>query len=316
MESYGFKTLAGDQKRRLLLPLSGGISSLVLLQVLDAQLRKQIGNRNRTAYDLIIARVVLPETRDLAAVESEYQTLAQRFPLHNFLPLVPLHDVLRMDQTIRQDLSHLGIAPQSGGSDEEILERIISCATSVTARADLQSILLQRLLVSIAKHQNCEGVLWGHSDSRLAALALADVAKGRGGSVASSIADGPSLHDINFNYPTRDLFKVELQTYAQALSEPLVSEGQDDAVEQSTSSIRSVSIDNLLSNYITLQGEKYPSIMANVVRTVSKLQVRSTGNEMVTCCFCVAPMNRASDNPGESQYLCYGCARMKQDLKN
>jgi cytoplasmic tRNA 2-thiolation protein 2 len=150
----------------------------------------------------------------------------------------------------------------------------------------------------------------------LAALALADVAKGRGGSVASSIADGPSLHDINFNYPTRDLFKVELQTYAQALSEPLVSEGQDDAVEQSTSSIRSVSIDNLLSNYITLQGEKYPSIMANVVRTVSKLQVRSTGNEMVTCCFCVAPMNRASDNPGESQYLCYGCARMKQDLKN
>ncbi|KIW64334.1 hypothetical protein PV04_09277 [Phialophora macrospora] len=315
MESYGFKNLAGDQKRRLFLPISGGISSLVLLQVLDAQLRKQIGNRNRTAYDLVIARVLLPGTRDLAAVESEYQTLAQRFPLHIFLPLVPLYDVLRTDQRIRQDLSHLGIEPQTSGSDEEILERILSCTTSVTTRADLQSILLQRLLVSIAKHQNCEGVLWGHSDSRLAALALADVAKGRGGSVSSSIADGPSLHGINFNYPTRDLFKVELQTYAQALPEPLASVGEDDAVEQPTPSIRSVSIDNLLSNYITMQGAKYPSIMANVVRTASKLQVRGAGNDMVICPFCVAPMTRKSDNPGESQYLCYGCERLKQDLK-
>ncbi|ETI21330.1 hypothetical protein G647_07676 [Cladophialophora carrionii CBS 160.54] len=315
MESHGFKHLAEDQKRRLFLPVSGGVSSLVLLQVLDAQLQRQIGNRNRTAYDLIVARVVLPDARDLAAIESEYQALAQRFPLHTFLPLVPLHDVLRMDHRIHQDLSHLGIELQAGGSDEEIVDRILSCATSVTTRAELQSILLQRLLVSIAKHQNCEGVLWGHSDSRLAALALADVAKGRGGSVSSSITDGPSLHGIKFNYPTRDLFKVELQSYAQAVADPLATEGEDDAVGQPTSGIRNVSIDNLLSNYIMSQGEKYPSIMANVVRTASKLQVRSTENGVVACSFCVAPMTRSSDNSRVDQNLCYGCERMRQDIK-
>ncbi|EXJ55772.1 hypothetical protein A1O7_08702 [Cladophialophora yegresii CBS 114405] len=315
MESYGFKHLAADQKRRLFLPISGGVSSIVLLQVLDAQLQKQIGNRNRTAYDLIIARVVLSDARDLGAIESEYQALAQRFPLHTFLPLVPLHDVLRMDHRIHHDLSHLGIETPAAGSDEEIVERIISCATSVTTRAELQSILLQRLLVSLAKHQNCEGVLWGHSDSRLAALALADVAKGRGGSVSSLITDGPSLHGIKFNYPNRDLFKVELHSYVQVLADPLAFEREDDAVGQATSGIRNVSIDNLLSNYIMLQGEKYPSIMANVVRTASKLQVGSTENGVRACSFCVAPMTGTSDNSGEDQNLCYGCERMRQDLK-
>ncbi|KAJ9602880.1 Cytoplasmic tRNA 2-thiolation protein 2 [Cladophialophora chaetospira] len=315
MESYRFRNLAGDQKRRLFLPISGGVSSLVLLQLLDSQLQRQIGNRNRTAYDLVIARVVLPDTSGLATIDSEYQKLAQRFPLHNFLPLVSLHEVLQLDAGMRQDLTLLGIDDESGESEEECMQRILSSAMSVTARADLQSILLRRLLVSLAKQQNCETVLWGHSDSRLAAIALADVAKGRGGSVSSHIADGRSLHGINFNYPARDLFKVELQTYAQALDEPLTYATEGDATDQPTTSIRNTSIDNLLSSYITSQGEKYPSIMANVVRTASKLQTQKEGNGVVPCTFCIMPTTGTGDDSADSLILCYGCTRMKQEIR-
>ena len=315
MESYRFKNLAGHQKRRLFLPISGGVSSLVLLQVLDTQLQRQIGNRNRTAYDLIVARVVFPDTADLATVEVVYQKLAQRFPLHTFLPLIPLHDVFVLDQKIERDLDHLGINRHATESHETLLGRIFSSATSMTTRAGLQSIFLQRLLASIAKQESCEGVLWGHSDSRLAALALADVAKGRGGSVPSIIADGPSMHGLNFNYPARDLFKVELQIYASALSHPLVYETEGGIADRPASTIRNTSIGDLLSSYINSQGEKYPSIMANVVRTAGKLQVKNTEKGVVACSICVMPIPRAFKSSDENLTICYGCQRMKQDIK-
>jgi cytoplasmic tRNA 2-thiolation protein 2 len=216
---------------------------------------------------------------------------------------------------MRLGLERLGIHKQPGESDEEVTQRVFASATSVTTRADLESILLQRLLVAIAKQQNCEGVLWGHSDSRLAALALADVAKGRGGSVSSNIADGPSLHEINFNYPVRDIFKVELQTYAQALGEPLFIETESGTAEQAVPNIRNTSIDNLLSAYISSQGEKYPSIMANVVRTAGKLQVENTDSGALACSFCVMATIPSSHEKGENSHLCYGCERMKQNIK-
>ncbi|KIW33747.1 uncharacterized protein PV07_00571 [Cladophialophora immunda] len=316
MESYRFKNLAGDQKRRLFLPLSGGVSSLVLLQVLDAQLQKQMENRNRTAYDLIIARVVLPHTESQTEVGSQYRRVNTRFPLHNFLPLFCLHDVFRLDEKIERDLIHLGINRQEGEPDDEFLRRVLSCTTSVTARTDLKSILLQRLLISIAQQQGCEAVLWGHSDSRLAALALADVAKGRGGSVPSTIADGPSVHGVNFNYPARDLFKVELQTYARALSNPLEVDLSDDIPDRQASTIRNTSIDDLLSNYINGQGLKYPSIMANVVRTASKLQVKAAADQEADACpICGMPAIKNLESSQENAVLCYGCARVKQDIR-
>ncbi|EXJ75189.1 uncharacterized protein A1O5_01885 [Cladophialophora psammophila CBS 110553] len=315
MESYRFKNLAGDQKRRLFLPLSGGVSSLVLLQVLDAQLQKQMESRNKTAYELVIARVVLPDTETQTEAEGQYQQVSERFPLHNFLPLLRLYDVFRLDENIHQDLIHLGIHRQETESHDEFSRRVLSCATSVTARADLQSILLRRLLVSLARRQNCEGVLWGHSDSRLAALALADVAKGRGGSVPATIADGPSMHGINFNYPARDLFKVELQTYARALPNPLVAESKSDMSDRVAPTIRNTSIGDLLTNYINEQGVKYPSIMANVVRTASKLQAQATDQETNACPVCVMPTMRNPNSSRGNTVLCYGCARVKQDIR-
>jgi cytoplasmic tRNA 2-thiolation protein 2 len=314
MESYRFKNLAGDQKRRLFLPLSGGVSSLVLLQVLDAQLQRQIGNRNRTAYDLVIARVLLPD-EDCESARTQYKKLSSRFSLHCFLPLVGLHDIFAAEDKFEQDLNHLGLCRHDDESDDSFLRRMFASATSITTKANLQTIILRRVLVSKAKVENCESMLWGHSDSRLAALSLADVAKGRGGSVPAMIADGPSLQGINFNYPARDLFKVELETYADVLPEPISHISNQSALQQ-PASIRNTSIDALLTTYITSQGEKYPSIMANVVRTASKLQVHSDGQRARLCAFCRGTMTNTGAGTGTAEELCHGCLRMKQEIKS
>lgn len=316
MESYRFKNLADDQKRRLFLPVSGGVSSLVLLEVLDGQLQKQLANRNRTAYDLVIARVALPDGRDPVKTNAGYEKLAQRFPMPVFLPILALHEVFRLDSKIEQDLGYLGVSRQDGESDVSLLGQVLASATSVTARADLQSILLHRLLVATAKQEKCESILWGHSDSRLAALALADVAKGRGGSVPSTIADGPSPHGLNFNYPVRDLFKSELEAYAQATYNPAFEGvGNISRPNQLASAIRNTSIDDLLNNYISSQAEKYPSIMANVVRTASKLEVKDASNVARLCPVCVMPVSGSPGLLNEDSILCYGCERMKKDIK-
>lgn len=312
MESYRFKSLDANHKRRLLLPLSGGVSSLVLLQVLDIQLQRQSTNRNRTAYDLIIAHVVLPDQSASVFNDQQLAQLAQRFSSHEFLPKFALSASLSLDKSIQDDLRHIGCERHDQESDVDFFNRIVSSATSVTTRADLQSLLLQRLIVAIAKAHGCESIVWGHSDSRLAALTLAGVAKGRGGSVPSTITDGPSPFGVNFNHPLRDLFKAELETYASTLPEPLGEVGTTETDPQPPASLRNTAIDNLLTDYINTQGIKYPSIMANVVRTGEKLEVRPNSN---FCRLCVQPILSGSNPPSHVPALCYGCERMKQDIK-
>ncbi len=311
MGSYRFKNLSGNHKKRLLLPLSGGFSSLVILHVLDAQLSRQLEKQNRTAYDLVLIHIVLPDSTDSVSA-AWCERISSRFSSHEFLPPVTVHDALQIDDRLEQDLLHIGIRRTAGDSDSEFYSSVLSSTRSVTTRTDLTELFSRRLLVSMAKQYTCESIVWGHSDSKLAAQALADVAKGRGGTIPADISDGLSTTGVNFNYPMRDLFKSELELYATVLLEPL--EVMSDIDAGPTPSIRNTSIDTLLSNYILSQGEKYPSIMANVVRTVSKLQVPEHVSEAALCRLCKHQIQPQGPEKDQNKTLCYGCERMKQDI--
>jgi cytoplasmic tRNA 2-thiolation protein 2 len=318
MESYRFKSNGDETERRLLLPVSGGVSSLVLLQLLDSQMQRQRALRNRTAYELW---VVLIEDPKIVGAQSPreafwYATLQNRFASVTFLPIQSMHNVFILDPTIEDDLETFGLKRSEGEHDEDFTLRVLGSATSLTAGADLQDILLNRLIVSCASQHGCESILWGHSDSRLAAKALAAVAKGRGGSLPFEICDGPSRSGINFTYPLRDLFKPELSLYASVLpevfSELLV---EDEAAPPEKASIRNTSIDDLLTNYINSQGEKYPSIMANVVRTASKLQSPQLSQMSRSCRVCLVPYQSESEQTSWESGLCYACSRTRQDIR-
>ena len=314
MESYRFKNLSPslEKRKRLLLPLSGGVSSLCLLQVLDEQVREQKAKQGRVAYELVVVSVD-PEV-EWDSVEGEervkwLECVKERFEIHKFLDVKKACEVLCLDDDLEDDLETLGFERTDEESDRDFYETILSSTKSVTTRTDLREILIKRLLVGLAKNHQCDSLLWGHSDTTLAAQTLADVAKGRGGSVPGSMSDGPSAEGINFNYPMRDLFKAELDLYASCLSPTLVPLKRVEEAEKITS-IRNTSIDNLLNNYITSQGQKYPSIMANVVRTASKLQAPAVTESTILCAICHCTMAQETD-----ERLCYGCIRMQQDIK-
>lgn len=323
MDTYRFKNQVGNQKKRLLLPLSGGSSSLVLLQILDAQIKRQLSQQNRTAYNLVLCHISFHSVKENSAQDEEtiqwWTNIGTTFDLHTCVPMMPLHDVLKHDSSLEADSQCLGVSRSDGEEDPAFLERLLATVRTATARIDLRTILLKRLIISIAKQNDCQGILWGYSDSALAALALSSVAKGRGGAVANELCDGPSPWGIDFNYPLRDLYRTELDLYLQTLPESLLdcllekcqktNDGRK-RHEEVPVSLRLTSIDQLLGNYVEGQGEKYPSIMANVVRTVGKLKPVSV-DEGRECRLCAA----AVENRGGEEVLCYGCKRMKQDIR-
>jgi len=312
METYRFKNQVGNQKKRLLLPLSGGLSSLVLLQVLDAQIKRQMTQQNRTAYDLVICHIAFPNAEDGRDEKTNtwWSRLQKVFDLHSFPSVVSLVDIMQYDDRVESNLKLLGITRHEAEEDKTLTLRALISARTATSRADLQSLLLKRLIVSIARRQDCGSVIWGHSDSQLAAQALSSVAKGRGGAVSADLADGPSSWGLDFNYPLRDLFKTELQLYLETLPSDVQQCLLEKKIEvEAPVSLRATSIDTLLSTYITGQGEKYPSIMANVVRTASKLQIPAITDGQ-QCQLCAMPLVS-----GHESKLCYGCERMKQDIR-
>lgn len=332
MESYRFKNQVGssnNNRKKLLLPLSGGVSSLALLEVLDRQIRRQLEQQGRTAYDLVLCHICLSrcssesEDPDGTKIEEWWERrLRSRYSLHSFVPLIQLHEIVgRNDQSDSLDsaLQTLGFTGSSSSSEssEALLARLIESARTATSRSDLMSILLRRSIVRAARQNGCSSILWGHSDTQLAALTLSAVAKGRGASVADDLADGPAAFapDLTFNHPVRELYKHELQVYVDTLDDSLRNlvfehDAMARSVENVPVSLKQTSIDQLLSVYIKEQGEKYPGIMANVVKTAGKLDVGGRV-EIGRCVLCTGSMINGSRELG----LCYGCERLKQDIR-
>lgn len=317
IESYRLRGKTAEQPRKLLLPVSGGISSMVLVQIFDRQIQRQISKRGQSTYELHILTVQMSTLPSDGIVAAKFSDLKQAYPLHSF-SLVPISEVFRLDSKISEDFSELG--GRNGETPQASLANLLSCAKTASCRADMLQLLLTRLIVAVAKQRACEAILWGHSDSRLAAKALSSVAKGRGGYLPFDISDGPSPWGVTFYHPLCDLFKSELVTYANTLPDAFSKLLVPDAPSmEAPTSLRATSIDDLLSNYVETQCEKYPNIIANVVRTAGKLNVPpvSTNRTGFMCPICAMPAFefRATQETGESN-VCYACQRLKLEAKS
>ncbi|EGC44496.1 conserved hypothetical protein [Histoplasma capsulatum var. duboisii H88] len=317
MEKYRPQNAPKNRQRKLLLPLSYGISSSTLLHILNLQLERQISSGlGRRAYDIHVLNVGTCEQSD----RHRLGLFREAYPLHTYTQ-VPLHSIFKHDTTIKDVISEYGgpeFVDDPSKTDQERLDIFRLSLSTATARADIDGILLTRLVVAIAKEQDCDGILWGDSDTRLASKALSNVAKGRGFSVPWDVCDGMSPWGIQFNFPC--------ETSSNLNYLPTLHWRSQNRLMLSTQNV------HLLAHYVETQGQKYPGVMANIVRTIDKLQPQSadTGHK---CMLCGMPVDYSGEDPaiiggqGSSQYtlqdwrerpaastLCYGCARTRLDL--
>lgn len=324
------RNLGDGQSRKFLLPLSLGVSSLAVLNVLHQHLKAQQAKSRRVGYALHVVHIVNDLTEDTDEASSLLSVIEKRFPGPEYAR-VPLSSVFE---------SSLSFAPtaSSGQSIDGLHERrdtpsgeylsqlttLLEAVTSPTARADVLSLLQTRLLVRIAQVHACEGILWGDSTTKLAEKVLGETSKGRGFSLAWQVSDGESPYGPAFYYPNRDLLKKEIIAWAGFTEPPLTDLVKADEFTPTLAppSSKSTTIDAMMKQYFESVEESYPSIVSNVVRTSSRLQISSM-QSLDRCRLCYLPITddqkgihgwggdqaESSQSLTERGQLCYGCAR-------
>lgn len=313
-----------DEQRKILVPLSFGVSSVTLLHILDLHLNTQKSKTGRTGF--AIKAVFVDCGDEKAKIDEKLSQIQEHYPDHEFASL-PMYQVFRLlpkDDALHAlvPLADVDHVPQS----HDQLHSLITSLTSATARADVISTLRTRLIVEYAKQAGCESIMWGHSTTRLAEETLAETAKGRGFGLPWQLSDGQSPFGINFHYPMRDVLKKELISYVQLTSSNLASfVVQQSGATQASMSSKNTTIDDLMKQYFESVETNFPSIVSNVVRTAGKLEKPTSETPDPSCSLCGMPVpegrfgihgwggNQHQDisgsSHGTSAQVCYGCTR-------
>jgi cytoplasmic tRNA 2-thiolation protein 2 len=332
METYKSRKSADKEPQKLLLPLSFGPSSTSLLSILDTHLQGQLDRMGRTTYKLFLVHIDLEfEVGYQSRTSAILEKLRSRFPKHTFLN-ADLTRALSLDL----DWESFGLKDPADealpGSDTSRLNFLFSLVSSATSKADIASTLLVRLLVDIAKNNGCESILFGDSTTRLAEKTLIETAKGRGFSLPWQVSDGITPYGVKFLYPLRELLKRELLDFSSLISPPLTDLIIYKAPPNEVSApAKSTTIDDLMARYFETVEEKFPAIVANVVRTSSKLRPPVISGTSACCALCGLPVAEGTDGiygwGGDQSFntrhtkkehlntaiLCYGCSRSIND---
>lgn len=316
----------GATPPRLLLPLSLGVSSSVLLQMLDTELQRLLTKAYAKVPYSVHVLVIEPSTFRAArsSFDANYEELQKAFPKHTFSRL-PFHSVFEYVPEMKDIMFEYAgsrFTDDSNESNESRLAAFRACVSSATSKTDLDYVLLTRLVVAFAQQAGCETILWGDSDSRLAAKTLAGAAKGRGASLTWQVSDGPSPWGVRFEFPLRDLSKSELIQYESVCPELSKIVIPDEPLSDDVLT-KNLSIDELMMRYVQTQGEKYRGVMANVARTANKLE-SSVSADSPSCSLCGGVVGNVKGNTGvtvssqsgenQSSRFCYGCSRSRPEV--
>ncbi|KAI9743858.1 MAG: cytoplasmic tRNA 2-thiolation protein 2 [Claussenomyces sp. TS43310] len=330
MESYRARGSNKKLVKKFLLPVSLGPSSTSLLYILDNHLQAQVDRMGRTSYELVVVHVDLqsvglegePNTKQLL------ERLRSRFSRHTYTGL----NIGKAVELASIDWKALGLEDSTidnlDTSSRDCLQHLTSNLPSSTSKSDIISTLLHRLLVDFATRNDCESILFGDSTTRLAEKTLTETAKGRGFSLPWQVSDGMSPFGINICYPMRDLLRKEIITFGSSTTPPLTDIILDPpSVSQVSASAKSTTIDDLMAQYFESVEKSYPSIVANVVRTSSKLKAPDSYDDTLACGLCGLPVAKGTDGiygwggdqifkprstssqPPGGRVLCYGCSR-------
>ncbi|KAI4137622.1 MAG: hypothetical protein LQ341_005065 [Variospora aurantia] len=330
VESNKLRATFKDAPRSLLLPVSFGSSSLSLFHILDQQLRDQKNRTGRCSFQIEVLFIDQAAVVQQDEYEEVWKSLKERFPSHSY-SVARLEDVFDYITDLPRDGPALDTAMTDGTilSKQQNLENFLSSLPSATSRTDMIGILRSRLITSLATDHGCEFILYGDSTTRLAERTLSETAKGRGGAIPWLTADGQSPHGVRTVYPMRDLLRKEIVAYAGMADPPLTplllqQKGAPNVVTSS----KNTTIDDLMAQYFGSVEQNYPSVVANVVRTSSRLEAplpKSRAGRL--CSVCRLPLAQGTEglrwsgdqgsperhvDLGQSRDAaasCYGCAR-------
>jgi cytoplasmic tRNA 2-thiolation protein 2 len=305
METFRVKNSEPGKEPTLLLPLSFGPSSTALLYVVSRHLKGQIEKTGRTGFKLHVLHVEMP---DEPPSETILEEIKKRYPEHTY-STIPLSSITEHDHLIPSALRQQTTTSEN---PTERLTTLLSSLSSPTSRSDATSIFLRKLLIHHALATSCSALLLSSTTTRLAELVLSETAKGRGFSLPWHVSDGASPLGIPIYYPLRELLSKEVSAFVD-----FVEPSMDGIVVRKdegkpAAAMKNSTIDGLTRQYFAGVEVDFPSIVANVVRTTSKLQARALSDVETHCELCDMPLEGQAP---EKSRVCYGCIRTMPQIE-
>lgn len=299
---------------KIFLPLSLGRSSIAALDMLVSLIRQQKDrNHGKTGFQLIASHVIV-DPRDKDVTKSRMQNLEVMYPECEF-HTVDLNHFLDTDfEDFVTVHMHSDSSPASSPID--LLDLLQSHDKS--SYQDIHQILLKSVIRRSAQLMGAKCIVWGDSMTKIAQMTCSLTCKGRGESLHELLSG--TIPGLDERYVMQDLLSSEIVHYlrVQDLSSQAV------AAVSPPSSKRFQSIDELASEYFTSVEAGFPSVVATVVRTTSKLadphQNPNDNRDTTTCAICqtvcftdsqewqqkITVDGKATDN-GALIDVCYGC---------
>lgn len=259
--------------QRVLLPLSFGVSSLVLLDMVASLLREQtVAHKGRQGFDLVV--VTIEETAS-DETRIKLERLMERYsPVKIEYKLVSLDNYLAdplMQITVSDAFAVLGVEKGPVVESGTTVSALLSQAASRSLRSDLLSTVHAELILRTAISEKCQTVVYGHSMTRLANEVISLTVKGRGLTIHEAVADRTVVRDgveVNYIFPLRDILAAEVKAVLD-----LGGVGEYVEVPETKSHVvKNMTVEALVGQYFdTLDATGYASTASTVVKTGEKL---------------------------------------------
>lgn len=265
----------GTQK--VLLPVSFGASSLVLLDMVASLLQEQnLGHNGKQGFDLVVLHILEKKGPSREEAEQSLKVISERFkPVHIEVVVVDPNTFL-LDKTSLQRIqvsAEFQVIHHVQKTDSSItVQLLLDACASNSLRDDLLQLVYHDLIRQTAVTQGCQTVILGHSMTRLASEVLSLAVKGRGSEIHHAIADRSIPHGVNeihILFPLRDILFAEVNAILH------LTEGLQNFLVQNTSTaslVKNMTVQALSTKYFEDLGlNGYASTASTVVKTAEKL---------------------------------------------
>lgn len=176
------------------------------------------------------------------------------------------------------EISLDSILTKSKGEQEFI--KCFNLLKSMTAKQDFIDVTRNQVLRRLAKKLDIEYVFLSDTSLALATRLLTNISLGRGSAVASDVSFTDDRGDVKFIRPIKDLNFNEIENYVR-----ISDLKYQNSIQYGINDGKSVSIQNLTSNFIEGLQKNYSSTVSTVYRTCSKIapKIDETGNRCKMC---------------------------------
>lgn len=288
-----------NKNSTILIPLSFGSSSLMMLDIVHLTLLEQKMQHQKTGFNVDVL-ICYRESNDelLTNIRSNIKELStvrysenkDNIRFHT-LCLDSMFEIDKelIDQVVLHNVEFTGRQVSINESEHAnlSLQTVLTSCPNRSTKEDIIDFVTKHLVKKYAYQNGQKAILWGHSMTRLADEIISCVVKGRGAQISSKL--NTTNLDVNYGsrfknlYPLKDILLTEVDAYCALfdLSKYLIKyELQDSLLVNKLKKekhignqrlAKNMTINELARKYFNdIEGE-YSNVIATVLRTGDKL---------------------------------------------